>query len=477
MSKKLNIKSENIFKYSLLALFGLSISACSSVTQNTNLALAPDHSNYGNRGEHSPAGETRAPGDSTAPQTADAMPHGGPVAAPTGFLEMCERSPIDCNRGEAYNPTRIVAQARQDLTRKYQLALAGLAWRPSDNDGQVQTAALQTASLDTDPKPAQTNDLRAYLNWPAQTQAAPSYAPRSSMAPLALSDETQTGFHYDVQALPVSDPADDLAEAGAPAQETAVTLADLETATFSAINQAADAAQPGALADSAAPFDLHYLTWSGNAPRNLIQTPRAAGDDKAIRVSLSNPSSTFLRLYNLQTRDGGPAPSPMTPPASDHATAAASDYAQLDGDGQQMDLVRRINSEVNGIIRQDTDQDIYHVADYWVAPGLGHGARGDCEDIALEKRRQLIAAGIPAEVMSIAIVKTRQDEDHAVLIVATRNGDYVLDSLAYDIRPWRKAAYTWISRQAPGDGLGWVSLAPANQRPGRAVAISVASNW
>ncbi|MGZ3298712.1 MAG: transglutaminase-like cysteine peptidase, partial [Asticcacaulis sp.] len=136
-----------------------------------------------------------------------------------------------------------------------------------------------------------------------------------------------------------------------------------------------------------------------------------------------------------------------------------------------MAVVAGINDRVNHAIHAETDQEIYHMGDYWTAPGLEPGARGDCEDFALEKRRLLIAAGVPAAALSIAILRTPAGEAHAVLIVSARQGDFVLDNLQPEVKAWQMTGYSWISRQGPGDDLSWVSLAPANGPvPGRIAA-------
>ncbi len=53
-------------------------------------------------------------------------------------------------------------------------------------------------------------------------------------------------------------------------------------------------------------------------------------------------------------------------------------------------------------------------------PGLG-------DDYAIMKRSQLIKAGLPAGSMRLADVVQRGGRRHSVLIVATSNGDFVLD--------------------------------------------------
>ncbi len=158
------------------------------------------------------------------------------------------------------------------------------------------------------------------------------------------------------------------------------------------------------------------------------------------------------------------------------AQEPSQDYVRIAMDGGTLNLLRAVNDQVNSLMRAATDIQNYGVADYWNDPVLVRGVRGDCEDFALEKRRMLVEHGVPAAALSIAIVRTRLGEEHAVLVVTTDAGDYVLDNLTYDVRPWRRAGYTWVARQGPGDDLAWVSLAPANAAaPSRPATVYVAN--
>lgn len=120
-------------------------------------------------------------------------------------------------------------------------------------------------------------------------------------------------------------------------------------------------------------------------------------------------------------------------------------------------LAQTINRQVNRRIRQAPDADVYGAEDYWAAPAES-GARGDCEDYVLAKRRALIEAGVPAEALSIAIVRTRWGESHAVLLLAADTGDFVLDSLTPRISRWDRVDYEWRERQAPGKIFAWVRM-------------------
>lgn len=114
-----------------------------------------------------------------------------------------------------------------------------------------------------------------------------------------------------------------------------------------------------------------------------------------------------------------------------------------------------VNRSVNRQIWAVDDIKHYGRAEYWTIPTDG---RGDCDDYAVTKRAQLIAAGIPASTLRLAIAVTPRSIRHAVLTVATDQGDYILDSLFDEIVPWHAANYTWMMRQRQNDARKWVSL-------------------
>jgi predicted transglutaminase-like cysteine proteinase len=61
--------------------------------------------------------------------------------------------------------------------------------------------------------------------------------------------------------------------------------------------------------------------------------------------------------------------------------------------------------------------------------------------------------------LSIALVKTSWDEPHAVLLVHTAQGDYVMDNLTPLIEPWKAVSYTWIKWQSSENPNIWVRSA------------------
>lgn len=161
-------------------------------------------------------------------------------------------------------------------------------------------------------------------------------------------------------------------------------------------------------------------------------------------------------------------PTPSTPEPALPAAVSERPDSQAASDGAMVDLrsplwraVTAVNAEVNAAIRAEDDQRAYRQADYWAIPRATGRAKpvGDCEDFALAKRERLLGLGVPAETLSIALVTTRTGLSHAVLLVATDEGEYVLDNLTPWVVHWTEARLTWRERQAPGQMLQWVHLA------------------
>lgn len=117
-----------------------------------------------------------------------------------------------------------------------------------------------------------------------------------------------------------------------------------------------------------------------------------------------------------------------------------------------------VNVQVNRSLRPHADVLAWGVEDYWTLPLQAGASVGDCEDYVLEKRRALLKAGFPAGSLNIAIVTTQTGEVHAVLLVATREGELVLDNLSPWVRPWNATGYTWRIRQVNGQPFTWMEV-------------------
>lgn len=120
--------------------------------------------------------------------------------------------------------------------------------------------------------------------------------------------------------------------------------------------------------------------------------------------------------------------------------------------------LNRVNRQVNRAIRERSDLASTGLADQWSLPIIDGRLEGDCEDFALEKRRLLIEGGVDPRALSIALVRTRSGESHAVLLVSTDTGEFVLDNLSPWITLWSRLDYRWVQRQVPGQPTRWVTV-------------------
>jgi len=108
------------------------------------------------------------------------------------------------------------------------------------------------------------------------------------------------------------------------------------------------------------------------------------------------------------------------------------------------ETLKRVNLEWNRKIEYQEDLDHYGQPEWWNFP---EDHRGDCEDYAIAKRRALHELGIKSY---FATCWTETNGYHAVLLVDTDKGTYVLDNRREYPRPWLKleeGGYLWDHRE------------------------------
>ena len=116
--------------------------------------------------------------------------------------------------------------------------------------------------------------------------------------------------------------------------------------------------------------------------------------------------------------------------------------------------VEAINIIVNTTITPMTDMEVYGREEVWAYPVDA----GDCEDFALLKRKQLLQRGFsPADVL-MTVVRKPDGEGHAILTMRTSEGDFVLDNLHDEVKPWYQTNYSFLKRQASFDTGRWVTI-------------------
>lgn len=110
-----------------------------------------------------------------------------------------------------------------------------------------------------------------------------------------------------------------------------------------------------------------------------------------------------------------------------------------------MAMLKQVNVHVNRAIRPQAD-----ASDTWTL----NPTAGDCEDYVLSKRSLLIRNGVSAGSLRIAYTHTRRGEPHAVLVVRTSQGDYVLDNLSNTVKTLRASGYN-IRSMSSSDPTRW----------------------
>ncbi|TPP03698.1 transglutaminase-like cysteine peptidase [Rhizobium glycinendophyticum] len=108
-------------------------------------------------------------------------------------------------------------------------------------------------------------------------------------------------------------------------------------------------------------------------------------------------------------------------------------------------LLHMVNASVNAsIIPRNEKIDVWSINPRY----------GDCDDYVMTKRHRLIKAGIPASALRVAMVRTRWGEGHAVLLVKTDAGEYVLDNLKKTVVQRKRTAYSYVSVSG-SNALAW----------------------
>ncbi len=123
-----------------------------------------------------------------------------------------------------------------------------------------------------------------------------------------------------------------------------------------------------------------------------------------------------------------------------------------------------VNNAVNTSVTPRTDMEIWGKEEVWSYPANGFG---DCEDYVLEKRRQLMKAGMPAGDLLITVVRQPNGDGHAVLTVRTSLGEFILDNLEPKVLAWANTDYTYLKRQSQTNSGVWVTI-----NDGRADAVA-----
>jgi predicted transglutaminase-like cysteine proteinase len=139
-------------------------------------------------------------------------------------------------------------------------------------------------------------------------------------------------------------------------------------------------------------------------------------------------------------------------PAECNVKSRSAPAARLDA--KAWEAVRDVNRAVNARYIAKTDMDAYGREEFWTYPTVF----ADCEDYALEKRKELSQLGFALSDLLITVVRKPDGEGHAVLTLRTTDGDFILDNLESEVMIWYDTSYTFLKRQATFNTGRWVTI-------------------
>jgi predicted transglutaminase-like cysteine proteinase len=186
---------------------------------------------------------------------------------------------------------------------------------------------------------------------------------------------------------------------------------------------------------AAASMLLLAATWGAGAEARLLQTTYAAvGTETSVPYGWVDFCGRRPEECNVQR-------------------LAALDVRLTD---QAWAVLDRINRAVNASIEPISNLDHWGtMLDHWDYPVDG---KGDCKIYALYKRKLLLDEGFPRQALLMTIVRDLDGEGHTILTVKTDHGEFVLDNLSDEIRPWSATGYRFVKRQSQEDPNLWVSI-------------------
>lgn len=190
------------------------------------------------------------------------------------------------------------------------------------------------------------------------------------------------------------------------------------------------------------------------AALSLLPQVASAGFLNVPKQSLDLPSSSRIGAKGYAMAPAGFYMLCASVPSACKITRARNVPADAGGLRLSLDtlsVIDRVNREVNAAMRpqpESAGKDLWKIG----------GSSGDCEDYALTKRAALLRKGFPSSSLLMAAVVTGRGEDHAILVVRTDRGDFVLDNLNNTVKPWTRTGYTFLSMQDQKNPRLWNKL-------------------
>lgn len=182
-----------------------------------------------------------------------------------------------------------------------------------------------------------------------------------------------------------------------------------------------------------------------NAPTGLIETEAVQAPYAYRRLCAQEPQICAAER-------AAETLAPLETAMADRFGDAALQPAPIEMTDQRRTQLERVNAIVNTTIEPREDLD----GDQWSIGALV----GDCEEYVLAKREMLLRLGWPRSALRITVVHDGVGY-HAVLVVATDAGEFVLDNLVGYISHVESSPYQFIVAESLTQPGAWVRVSRA----------------
>lgn len=130
-----------------------------------------------------------------------------------------------------------------------------------------------------------------------------------------------------------------------------------------------------------------------------------------------------------------------------------------------------VNNQVNASVTWTSDEDVWGEEDNWDFPCQYHNHLfDDCDSFALLKLKLLLEKGLPSTPFMFVTGYDELGEGHAILVVSTTAGDFVLDNrfaAVMSVPALIKRGYNFLWRSGSAEHLdgAWVRMATTSVIP------------
>lgn len=199
---------------------------------------------------------------------------------------------------------------------------------------------------------------------------------------------------------------------------------------------------------------LLYFAPSSSAPQHRAFLTQASEPAQLMETDTVKAPYAYRRLCQeapefCAGRATAPTLQPIETALRTRFGSGALKPVLIDLTRERLEQLDQVNRTVNAAIQPRAD----HGGDNW----RPNSAFGDCEEYVLLKRELLLRLGWPRTALRITVVRDGPGY-HAVLVVRTNRGEFVLDNLVTHITRVEDSPYEFVVGQSLNQPGAWVRV-------------------